>query len=185
MKLGRPPNPRSTNPPPPIPGKRFIPLTQGEWAIVDEADYEEVSKYNWCVTGKGRYKYATTANASCIYTRLHRLIAKAPDDMEVDHINGDSLDCSRDNIRVASHRDNIRNQKKHKSVGSSIYKGVCFDKARGKWHVSIYDSFGEKRNLGRFDSERDAAETYDEAARHYHGEFACVNFPKAGERGCI
>ena len=54
---------------------------------------------------------------------------------------------------------------------------------REVWRATICVA-GEKRLLGRFADPVDAAKAYDDAAREHFGPFACVNFPRSGERGC-
>ena len=78
--------------------------------------------------------------------------------------------------------ENLRNSGSRK--GTSRYKGVCWDAARGKWVAQIRAN-GPKLNLGGFANEGDAARAYDEAARRLHGEFARVNFPREGEAAAL
>ena len=68
-------------------------------------------------------------------------------------------------------------KKRTKRKYTSIYKGVCFDKERRKWVVSIYID-NKCRKIGRFKNEIDAARAYDEAAKKYFGEYARLNFPE-------
>ena len=60
--------------------------------------------------------------------------------------------------------------------GTSRYKGVCWDKKRCKWKAQIA-IHGERKQLGRFDNEVDAALAYDKFASENFGEFAKTNFP--------
>ena len=66
---------------------------------------------------------------------------------------------------------------------TSGFKGVSFRKDRGKYraYISINNRI---KHLGYYDTPEDAARAYDEAARFYFAEFACVNFPRPGEQGC-
>ena len=111
---------------------------------------------------------------------LHRLILS---DMlgrrlvrgeEVDHINGDRLDCRRENLRLATKAQNCQNSIK-RTVGTSKYKGVCWHKGVEKWQVSIRIN-GELKYLGIYEDEEFAARVYDCAAHKYFGEFAGTNF---------
>ena len=115
---------------------------------------------------------------------LHRLVMRAPDEVEVDHRLGDHLDNRRSMLRLANDSQQVHNRRK--SAGrSSRFKGVsrCGSKSR-PWRAVI-GGFGKikQRVLGTFELEEDAARAYDVAARELFGEFACVNFPKSGERG--
>ncbi|MCP4900073.1 MAG: hypothetical protein GY906_24145 [bacterium] len=60
--------------------------------------------------------------------------------------------------------------------GTSWYKGVSFNKARGKWHASIMVDY-QSIHLGFFKTELEAARAYDEAAMKRFGPFARGNFP--------
>jgi hypothetical protein len=97
-----------------------------------------------------------------------------PKGKDTDHINGDTLDNRRCNLRVCSHQQNISNRKKQRNPTTSQYKGVHLDKARGKWHAKLR-SHGRMVHIGYFTSEEDAAQAYNEAARKHFGEFARLN----------
>ena len=110
--------------------------------------------------------------------RLHRIILNCPSDLVVDHINGDSLDNRKSNLRACTHKENIRNQKKHKNATHSRYKGVTFRKNLKKkpWESFIYPN-GKSLRLGYFSTEVEAAKAYDRAAIIHYGEFCKLNFP--------
>lgn len=97
----------------------------------------------------------------------------------LDHIDGNKSNNSIDNLRGATNQQNAMNQKKQVSYGgkptSSIYKGVHRDKEREKWRGSIQID-GKLKQLGRYDSEIEAAESYDKAATETRGEFRNLNF---------
>jgi len=93
--------------------------------------------------------------------------------LEVDHINGNTLDCRRLNLRLCTHKQNLANQKKQ-SGRSSQFKGVSFSKSRGKWEAYIKTD-GKKKHLGRFDTEEAAAYAYDLEAFRLFGWFAKLN----------
>lgn len=93
---------------------------------------------------------------------------------DIDHINGDRADNRLCNLRVATRADNLRNMKVS-GLGSSKFKGVSWSKCVGKWTAQI--TLGnKKKHLGCFESEVDAARTYDEAAKELYGKFAKLNF---------
>lgn len=113
-------------------------------------------------------------------TKLSRLVMQAPDEMVVDHINGDPLDNRRANLRVVTQQDNRRNSTKPRSGATSRFKGVCKPSGRNRWRATIYN--GRLINLGAFSSEVEAARAYDAAARELFGDCAAVNFPNDGEQ---
>lgn len=153
-----------------------IPLTQGYVAIVDDEDYELVSKYKWCLSG-GKYKRAVTSiksNGKNILVYMHRLIMNPPEGYVVDHINGDGLDNRRNNLRIATHRQNIINSKAR--IGTSKFKGVFWDKSSNSWRARIRNSY-KWIDLGHYDNEIEAAIAYDKRAYELWGEYARTNFP--------
>lgn len=87
-----------------------------------------------------------------------------------DHINGNTLDCRRANLRVASASQNQHNARK-RSDNSSGVKGVSFDKASGRWHAYIKLG-GKQKNLGRFCSKDEAVAARRKAAESLHGSYA-------------
>lgn len=161
-----------------------IPLTQGQVTIVDEIDYEYVSQFKWssAYMPKGDVYYSVRyvthqeikGRAKRIW--MHHDIFKRiiggtiPKGFLIDHIDGNSLNNRRSNLRLATRQENNRNRKKSKN-NTSGYKGVCFDKYKKKW-VATIGVDGKVIWLGRFKTPELAYEAYCEAAIKYHGEFA-------------
>jgi hypothetical protein len=148
-----------------------ITLSQGRVSIVDDEDYELVNQFNWYYrkgsTDKG---YARrTANRKSVY--LHRFILGAQPKEIVDHINGNTLDNRKSNLRIVSVRQNVLNSGVY---GTSKYKGVTIHKKTGLYRARIVVN-GKELSLGYFDNEKDAAIAYNAAANKYFGEFARIN----------
>lgn len=93
---------------------------------------------------------------------------------EVDHIDGNKLNNTRGNLRIASNAENKMNRDKQ-SNNTSGYKGVSFHKKYKKWRA-IIGIQGKSIHLGYFSDAVEAAKAYDDSARKYHGEFARTNF---------
>lgn len=106
---------------------------------------------------------------------MHREIANIPEDLECDHINGNSLDNRKANLRAATRRQNCWNNSKRKPKSLSKYKGVSFSKRGRPWKAMLTVN-GKWIYLGSFNSENQAAKAYDKAARRHFGEFAKLNF---------
>jgi len=85
---------------------REIELTQGKVALVDDEDWEYLSSVKWCLSNR----YAASAQGpdregSKRFTTMHRLLMGSPEDMDVHHKNGDSLDNRRDNLEIITHSE--------------------------------------------------------------------------------
>lgn len=156
---------------------RLIPLTRGQFAIVDAADYDWLMQWKWhCAHGYAVRTTRSLANGKeCRrHLRMHRLIIDAPNEFEVDHINCNRLDNRRSNLRLCSKAENRTNRGACKNATSS-YCGVYWKRSRNKWVASIRTN-KQSRHLGQFDSEIDAARAYDSACIQLHGKFAHLNF---------
>jgi hypothetical protein len=95
------------------------------------------------------------------------------DGKQIDHINGDKLDNRKANLRVCTNGQNHMNIKKYAGK-TSKYKGVWWNKERGKWQTDIkLDK--KKRYVGRFEDENEAGLAYNAAAIALFGEFALLN----------
>lgn len=155
----------------------FIPLTKGEWAAVDRADYESIPmlRENWTLhdsSGHLKYAYRVGGDERLL---MHRVILGAGEGEEVDHVDFDGLNNRRSNLRLASRSEQLRHRRKLRTNWrgplTSRFKGVSLTPS-GKWVAKI----GDER-LGLYATEEDAATAYDIAARERYGEFAEVNFP--------
>lgn len=150
--------------------RREIPLTKGAVTYVDEADYDFLSNYSWCVSSHG---YAVSRIGGKL-TYMHRLLLGHPEGKQVDHIDRNKLNNTRGNLRVVDPFRNQQNKSKVRRDTTSKYKGVYWHKSRRRWQVQI--KCPEKRHfVGYFDCERDAALAYNEKARELFGKHAALN----------
>ena len=165
--------------PAPVRGAQWVSLGSGRFALVDDVDIARVSEHVW--TDDGRCGVAQIDGRRW---RLHRFVVGAKSRQIVDHANGVVLDCRRGNLRPATSVESIRNRSKQHRDGppASPYKGVW--RAKKRWAAYLLVN-GKKTRLGLFDSDDVAAMAYDTAARELHGAFACVNFPRPGERSAL
>ena len=152
-----------------------IPLTRGLVTQIDDEDFEWLNQWKWYANGKRGISYAVRSAISDgrqIKIRMSRLILDCQPDAMVDHINGDTLDNRRLNLRICKSGENRMNSIKRKAAGSR-FKGVTKHPC-GKFQVMIC-----KNNIhiyvGLFTEEREAAHAYNVAAIEHHGEYARLN----------
>lgn len=143
-------------------------------ALIDVEDISRVSQYKWRLSkgGTERSKCANvlTGNGKETYTNsLHRHIMDCPDEMYVDHINGNRLDNRKVNLRICSNQENNFNTVK-RSINTSGYKGIWYDKTRDKWCSEIKVN-GKKIFIGRYINIENAAFTRFYAESLLHKEF--------------
>jgi hypothetical protein len=156
-----------------------IMTTNGTEFTVSDADYSEISKHNWMLDKKG-YVYRTRKSQEegvPVRVRLHRQILNVLNEScLVDHIDGNRLNNTRDNLRICDFSGNARNMGKPSHGLTSIYKGVSFSSRHKKFQCGIKLN-GKKAHIGLFNDELTASMAYDQIARIIHGEFARLNHP--------
>lgn len=164
-----------------------MPLSRGLVALLDDDDYEWASALKWYALDKGRpgapifyaVRNAPGPRRGMIY--LHTCVVGRPDGgMVTDHINGNSLDNRRENLRfVLPCHNNTNSKKRPMRAGmdpTSDYKGVT--KLGHRWRALIKVR-GVTSHIGLFSSEMEAARAWDDRARALHGQYARPNFPES------
>ena len=147
-----------------------IKLTQNKVALIDDGDFELLSRFTWHAQNiRGRW-YAmrkTSRRADYRSIGMHNEIMGA---LEIDHRNGNGLDNRRENLRRATRSQNIANSKLHLDNTSGT-KGVYWDKATQKWRAQIGFNY-RVIQLGRFADKKEAIRARREAQQAMFGEFA-------------
>lgn len=153
-----------------------IPLTQGQVALVSDEDYDTLIQWKWhaALNQNGRDKFYVVRSDGVL---MHRLIATlrgyALDGLVIDHVNLNSLDNRAENLRVCTHRENLRNR--DGNGGSSIFRGVHLNKQKSRWQVMLVGDEGKSNHHGFYESSVIAAVFANDVIRHRDGRFARLN----------
>lgn len=151
-----------------------IPLTRGLVALVDDEDYETISKFKWHVheTGYALRKVKHPIKGTWTHISMHRQILgiEFGDRRDIDHIDGNRRNNTRLNLRICSRAENQYNRGAN-SNNTSGYKGVYWKHDRKKWGACIRAN-DKRKYLGYFPTPEEAYAAYCKAASELHGEFA-------------
>lgn len=156
----------------------IIELNNGYLCIIDSADIHKISEHKWSIfINKAGNVYVMTHiyfgnKRKTIF--MHRFLMNVFDrKIQIDHMNHNTLDNRKCNLRTCTNTENSRNKSKSKN-NKTGYKGVHLFKENGRYMASI--GFNKKQiYLGMYDNPVDAAIAYNNAALKYHGEFALLN----------
>lgn len=155
-------------------------LIRGGIAMVDDEDFERMSKGKWYAEKSGnkfyamRYFYNYEKNRKD-HVRMHRELMNLTDPKKVvDHIDGNGLNNQKSNIRICTQAQNRFNSNKRKGnktgyIGVSLFNNKVF---RARILLN-----GKEHHLGYFKDAKEAALVRDKKCRELHGEFAKLNFP--------
>lgn len=162
-----------------------IPLTQGQFAMIDNEDFDLVNRYKWTANKIGNTFYAITGAwdrelKKQTPIRMHRLVMKVYDSsIFIDHIDHNGLNNCKYNLREATRLQNQLNSPPRKNKNSK-YKGVYWCKCARAWRVKIRHNQKNKM-CGTFHNEVEAAIKYNEVAFKMYGEFAYLNIVSCGD----
>lgn len=144
--------------------------------LLDDDIYDKYSRYSWQIifnTYNSKPCGIAGRIDSITYYLTHLILGRPSKGFEIDHKDGDILNCQRENLRFVTFSQNQWN-KGIQSNNSSGYKGVSWNKLAKKWKVSIrVKTIGI--HLGYFSDLDEVAEAYNKAAKAYFGEYACLN----------
>lgn len=154
---------------------KILKLSQGKYTIVDDADFEWLNQWKWYASKQGKAFYAVRhdieRDGKCLRIPMHRLIMNTPKGMVTDHIDGNTLDNRRVNLRACTNKENVRNRVSLDKRNKSGVTGVSFKKSNGKWVGNIMVD-KKQIHLGLFENIEKAIEARREAEIKYFGAFA-------------
>ncbi len=137
--------------------------------LIDTNDLEKMIKFphTWHVLGcDDIHIYARgllgVKNNKKISVLMHRFLVDCPEEYIIDHINGDTLDNRRENLRIVSNAENCQNRRSGNRDSKSGIRGVHWDKQSNKWKSLIYVG-KNKYYLGLYDDKEKAGEIASKA----------------------
>mgnify|MGYP003304836051 CR=1 FL=1 len=146
----------------------------------DIDDYEQIKEYCWFIDDRGYVLANTFGEKKQKMIQMHRLLMNFPEGRDIDHINHNTKDNRRINLRVCSHSDNQKNIKLS-SKNTSGVTGVSWDKYRNSWKVQMQAN-NEPVKIGRFTNFDDAVKARKEAEEKYFGEYSYDNSMKISDQ---
>jgi len=158
-------------------GVCYIQLQNNIMCKIDEKDMTKIKKYKWYSKGSKNYYYAVAHadnNSNSNSVLMHRLIVSPPEGMFVDHINHDTYNNTRKNLRIVTQRENCLNMRPRKG-GTSEYQGVCWASHAKKWRAEMIKIINGKRkkfHVGYFHDELEAGIARANAFVEHYGKKA-------------
>lgn len=157
---------------------RLIPLSQGQYAIVSQADYDWLMQWKWYARWYPNRKCfrairslgKTNGRQEFLYMSRAIMNLENGDKRVVDHINRNTLDNRRDNLRLCTFTENQRNRGRKSLRG--FPRGVHL-LSPGRYQSRIQVD-GKCIHLGCTTTIEAAAKLYEDAAKRYHGQFSCL-----------
>lgn len=152
---------------------KTIPLTQGKFAVVDDDDFDDLSKYSWRASWNENSQsyYAQRDGGRKKAVLMHRQIMKTPENMKCDHVNHDTLYNLKENLRNVTNSQNATNRKGANKNNALGVRGV--KKNGSKFCAWIRDPQTRKtiyyKSVATIE---EAAEMRKEAEIKYYGVFS-------------
>jgi hypothetical protein len=164
-----------------------IDLGKGYVAVIDDQDADLVAGFKWypMKTKEGKVYAAGWKHLppGRFFVHLHRLITNAQPGQIIDHVDRDTLNCRRSNLRRATRQQNNWNAGAGRKQATSKYKGVCLCR-RSRRFIAQLRHNRKRIRIGYFDNEEAAALAYNAKAAELFGEFAYLNpIPEATAGG--
>lgn len=136
--------------------------------IIDTENLSKIKDHTWIAAlDKKTKSYYVQCNTSSNSTfKLHRFLFNNPNGFVIDHINHDTLNNTKANLRAITIAQNAQNKKGAQSNSESGIRGVSFNKMANKWHARVVVNY-RKFNLGYFDDIKEAEKAVIEGRKKY------------------
>lgn len=166
---------------------KTINLTQGQKALVDDEDYERINQYKWKAKWdkqtRSYYAHSTIrVNGKQKMISMHRTILNPPKDKFIDHMDHQTLNNCKSNLRICTNAENQQNRGKPRNNTSGV-KGVYWDKDRNQWRAEITHQ-GKNLKLGRYNTIEEASLARENKEREfgwYRHKTKCVERERVQE----
>lgn len=142
--------------------------------IFDIDDFEKIKQFHWYEENNGYIRSSGKKKEDKVH--IHRLIMGFPNNMNIDHINHDTFDNRKTNLRIVTVSQNAMNHIKGSNNTSGI-TGVVWVKDRNKWKSQIKAN-GRIIFLGEYSNFEEAIKARKEAEERYFGEYSYDNSMK-------
>lgn len=152
---------------------KYIMMAKGRRVMVDDTDYDWLNQWRWRLVAGYACRMRLKGEDSSSHIYMHRMIMDAPKGTEVDHINHDELDNTRQNLRIASHQENAWNRDKQKN-NTSGYNGVTWVKKAQRWRAAVAQD-GKSIYLGQYKDIKEAVKARDAFVMEHRSGFAVLN----------
>lgn len=153
----------------------MILVTQGYHFIIDDEDFSLIKSYNLDVCGFKTHKYLRLRKQienRKIRLLFHRFITNCPSDQQVDHINGNTFDNRKENLRVCNHAQNHRNL----AISKNSKTGVPGVRKIGKKYKAEIGFNNKKLYIGTFSTLKEAEIARKNKEKDLYGEFSRMNY---------
>lgn len=138
----------------------------GEVFCFDLEDYEKIKNLCWFNDGKGYLRARRKLNNEKVY--MHRIVTNCPDDMVIDHINHNTFDNRKSNLRIVTISQNAMNKRIASNNTSGVKGVIILDNGKAK---SIITKERNVIHLGVYDNFDDAVYARKQAEKTYFGEY--------------
>ena len=136
----------------------------------DLEDYDKIKDYCWFLDNRGYILTNTFGSKNQKMIQMHRLLMNYPKNKDVDHINHNTKDNRKSNLRICSHCDNQKNMKLCSDNTSGV-TGVSWDKSKNNW-IAYIQSNNKSIYIGRYSDFDEAVKMRKEAEKIYFGEYS-------------